>query len=181
MFATLTAAIGLVLSLAVHTPATAEHAFVALEEWQVEAGDQFVVDLSTNMGYLVHEDGMMTEFTVATGRKQTVTYIGMTYYAETPARSWEVQTRHEKGDRITFGKSGRFLRLYMNGEERTSYGIHSYIDIDEVLSWDAEDRYFSMGCVLVTEHVMDILEETYDANGGSIQVTTVESLAQFNE
>ena len=86
---------------------------------------------------------------------------------------------HTQGDRITFGPKGRFLRLYKDGEEYTSYGIHDYAYIDKILSQDTEGRYFSMGCILVNQEVLDLLEETYTLNGNRLEVYTTQGLQEL--
>ncbi len=137
--------------------------------WTPEPADVFVVDVPNNIGYLIHADGGFISFPVATGQKETVHYIGRTYKANTPIRIWTVQQKQIKGDRRTFGVSGRFLRLYRNGEE-SPYGIHSYFRVHE---WMEDDyRFRSMGCIVVTEDILDIIERTYDAAGGSLTVIT---------
>ncbi len=137
--------------------------------WQPTAGDVFVVDVPKNTGYLVHENGETLPFPVATGRKETVRYIGRSYRAETPIRTWTAEQMQIKGDRRTFGVSGRFIRLFRNGEN-SPYGIHSYYKVSE---WMQEDnRYFSMGCIVVTEDIMDIMEKTFTVNEEKMIVIT---------
>lgn len=137
--------------------------------WEPQANDILVVDVRQSMGYLVHEDRRALQFSVATGRREYVSYIGRYYKAETPIRSWTAQQKQIKGDRRTFGVSGRFLRLFRDGES-SPYGIHSYFKIAD---WMQEDeRYFSMGCIVVTEQMMDVIERTFDANGSNMKVIT---------
>lgn len=143
---------------------------IPLEQWQPRAGDRFIVDTRENVGYIVHESGEYTTMKVGSGKQQVVRYIGRVYDATTPERFWVVKSSHIQGDRITFGKTGRFLRLYADGDTYTSYGIHPTANIDEILASD--DRYRSMGCVLVSEAVMDILMETYELNGERLDVVT---------
>jgi len=146
---------------------------IPIEEWEAQAGDRFIADTKENMGYLVHEDGRYAVVTIASGRKKIVRYIGRTYDATTPIARWNVQTKHIQGDRVTFGKSGRFLRLYWN-DAYTSYGIHSHAYIKKILASD--DRFQSMGCILVDDAVMDILYETFELNGQSLDVVTTYGL-----
>ena len=137
--------------------------------WEPLAGDSLIVDVPRNIGYLVHADGTSVSFPVATGRKEYVSYIGRYYRAETPVRSWTAEQKQIKGDRRTFGVSGRFIRLFRSGES-SPYGIHSYFKVDE---WMQEnERYFSMGCIVVTEGMMDIIERTFDLSGGRMNVIT---------
>lgn len=137
--------------------------------WEPKAGDILLVDVRQNTGYLVHADGRALRFPVATGRREYVSYIGRYYKAETPIRSWTAQQKQIKGDRRTFGVNGRFLRLFRDGES-SPYGIHSYFKIAD---WMQEDeRYFSMGCIVVTEQMMDVIERTFDVNEGNMKVVT---------
>ncbi|NOS67135.1 MAG: L,D-transpeptidase [Candidatus Peribacteraceae bacterium] len=137
--------------------------------WEPQTGDVFVVDVGVNTGYLVHADGRTLSFPVATGRKEYVSYIGRYYKAETPVRTWTAEQFQIKGDRRTFGVSGRFIRLFRNGEN-SPYGIHSYYKVGE---WMEEDqRYFSMGCIVVTENIMDIMEKTFAVNDQKMIVIT---------
>lgn len=149
---------------------------IPLQEWVVQRNDRFIVDTQSNMGYLVHESGNYTSFKVGSGQRKTVRYIGKTYNAATPSKYWEVQSTAVFGDKGTFGKSGRFMRLYMDGELETSYGIHATGNIDEILASDVDGRYKSMGCVLVGDDVLDILYKTYELNGKMLQVATAEGL-----
>lgn len=156
--------------LVVSGPAPLTSQYIPLDQWQPEAGDRFIVDTEENVGYLVHESGNYTSMKVGSGKKQVVHYIGRTYNATTPEAYWVVKSSHIQGDRITFGPTGRFLRLYMNGTEHTAYGIHPTANINDILAGD--DRYKSMGCVLVSEAVMDILMTTYALNGDRLEVVT---------
>ncbi|MDD5623681.1 MAG: hypothetical protein PHI23_03155, partial [Candidatus Peribacteraceae bacterium] len=115
---------------------------ISLQEWAVEQGDHLVADTKENTGFLIHPDGRYISFPIVTGRRSHVCYIGRCYNATTPARQWVVQSRHIKGDHITFGPSGRFLRLYHQGEQ-TAYGIHEYA-YEEQMFGD-EIRFKSMG------------------------------------
>jgi hypothetical protein len=145
-----------------------------LSEWVTEAGDSFVVDTRENIGYLLHEKGGYTVFPIATGQRRVVRYIGRTYDATTPVGAWKVTSVQVKGDRITFGKTGRFLRLSSietSGTlEDTSYGIHSHAYIDKMLS--RSDRFRSMGCVLVSEDMLNVILSILEENEGSLTVVT---------
>lgn len=141
------------------------------EEWQTMRGDFLVVDTEANMGYLVHEDGGYTSFRVATGQRRVVRYIGRTYNAKTPNRRWVSLSSEVKGDRTTFGKEGTFLRLYDDGEN-SPYGIHSHKSVEKMLAGDAEERYRSMGCIIVSEAVLDNIEATFAMNGDRLDVVT---------
>lgn len=144
---------------------------IPLSDWTPEAGDHLLVDTEDNTGYLLRADNSLyTEFPVITGQKRVVTYIGRTYNAETPNWHWVVKSRHIKGDHTTFGPTGRFLRLYRDGEEYTAYGIHEHRS--EVRMFGEKDRYQSMGCVIVQRSVLDIIEATYALNGELLEVVT---------
>lgn len=151
---------------------------VAITDWVPAPHDAFVADITNNIGYLVHEDGRFLQIPIGSGKRQTVRYIGRTYNASTPIAAWQVRDRSIKGDHVTFGKTGRFLRLYKNGETRTPYGIHATSNIDTLLTW--KDRYQSMGCILVSDAVLDILEKTYELNGESLDVVTINGLDEQN-
>lgn len=140
--------------------------------WQPATGDTFVVDVASNTGYLVHANGEQLSFPVATGRKGYVSYIGRHYKAETPIRTWTAEQAEIKGDRRTFGVSGRFIRLFRNGEN-SPYGIHSYYKEKEWMN--ADGRYFSMGCIIVTEEMMDMLQKTFTTNQEKMMVITTNS------
>lgn len=152
---------------------------VSVETWQPEIGDMFVVDTQANQGYIVHRDGVFITFPVVTGKRAVVRYIGRTYKATTPEAAWVVKSRHTKGDRTTFGVTGSFLRLYRNGDESTPYGIHGHRYSERMLS--QEERFESMGCVIVSEDVLNILEATYEFNHQSLIVLTSYGLIPVHE
>ena len=163
------AVLGLLLTLSIPFPLQAEEGAA----WSPQATDTFVVDVANTIGYLVHADGELFSFPVATGQKEYVRYIGRSYNAQTPVRTWTVEEEQMKGDRRTFGVTGRFLRLFRNGES-SPYGIHSYVKVDE---WMADDyRYRSMGCIVVTEQILNIIEQTYNLAGHSLKVITTNDL-----
>lgn len=143
------------------------------ESWISMKGDRMIVDTSTNMGYLVHDNGSYLEFKVATGQKRYVRYLGMNYNAATPSRRWTVLSTHIQPDRTTFGPTGLFLRLYYK-DERTSYGIHSHKSIATML--EEEQRYESMGCVLVTDDILALITQSYYLNGNTLDVVTVNGI-----
>lgn len=148
-----------------------EQAPTRIEEWQPVAGDSFVVDTEENIGFLVHVDGGYTSFPVVTGQHRVVRYIGRVYDAATPVRTWTALTQEVKGDRITFGKRGLFLRLFSSGDDRTPYGIHSHAYAEKMLR--SVDRYRSMGCVIVSNAILDILISTFELNEKKLDVVTV--------
>lgn len=138
-------------------------------EWQPRAGDRVVIDTRENQGFLIHPDGRYLPYPVATGQRRRVCYIGRCYNATTPERSWEIQAKDIKGDHLTFGPSGRFLRLFLEGES-TPYGFHEYGHEDRM--FDDQPRFKSMGCIIVKKEIMDILDKTYALNEGKIGVIT---------
>lgn len=136
-----------------------------------------LIDTKDNVGYLVHKDGVFTSFRVATGQKRVVRYIGRTYDARTPVRSWVAQTPVEtKGDRTTFGKNGHFLRLSFK-EERTPYGIHPHRYNERMLAED--ERFESMGCIIVSDAIMETIEQTFALNGNRLEVVTSYGLEEL--
>lgn len=147
-----------------------------LSTWVPEHGDHFLVDTKENIGYLIHKDGTYTKTDVLTGQRRIVRYIGRTYDATTPTGLWNVASTHIKGDRTTFGPRGLFLRLYKKGEQ-TPYGIHSHRYFTKML--EEGDRYRSMGCILVDEDVLTLLEQTYILNGDSLAVATVHGVESY--
>lgn len=138
-------------------------------EWQAQPGDRIVVDTKANEGYLIHQDGRALSFPVATGQRRYVCYIGRCYNATTPERTWQIQKKDIKGDHITFGPSGRFLRLFYK-DESTAYGFHEYGFEDRM--FDDQPRFKSMGCIIVKKDMMDILDKTFAVNEGNVNVVT---------
>ena len=156
-----------------------ERAPIELAQWNAQLGDAFVVDSKENMGYLVHPDGGYTSFPVNTGQRRVVRYIGRVYNATTPTGHWFALSHEIKGDRITFGKSGRFVRLFKNDEDGVSYtpyGIHSHAYAEKMLLSD--DRFRSMGCIIVSESVLDTIIATFDLNEKKMNVVTVYGLGE---
>jgi len=141
--------------------------------WEPERGDTLIINTEANLGYLVHPDGTLIAFRVATGQRRTVRYIGLTYNATTPVGSWVAKSLHTKGDRITYGPRGLFLRFYKNGEEFTHYGIHAHRDSEEMLGRDTADRFASMGCIIVSERILDLLLKTHELSGKTLRVETI--------
>lgn len=167
------ALIGIVFSgVTLHVHATD---FPSAEGWVPHLNDRMLVDVQQNIGYLVHVDGRSLAFPVATGQRRTVRFIGMTYYAGTPERSWSVKSIDLKDDHTTFGPTGRFLRLYTDDGSSTNYGIHSHSSADEFL--ESGNRYRSMGCIIVSEQMLNIIEQTYMLNGGSLRLLTSHKVA----
>jgi len=137
--------------------------------WRPQQGDILHVNTEENLGYLIHPDGRRFVFRVATGQKRAVRYIGLSYFAATPEGNWVVKSHHIQGDRITYGPEGHFLRMYKNLDEYSHYGIHTHASADSMLR--EKDRYASMGCVIVSDAILDLLERTYVLNGQLLVVT----------
>jgi hypothetical protein len=163
---------GVVLSTAAPLPPAGAVPLSQLEP----AGIRFVVDTKENIGYIVNAFGDYAKVPVGSGQNKMVHYMRRTYKATTPAAKWTATSFHIQRDRITFGPDGEFLRLYRNGTEYTSYGIHATANIEEILASD--DRYRSMGCVLVGEEVLDYLIDAYRKNGNNLDVVTVYGLEE---
>ena len=150
---------------------------IDLSRWVPEVHDRFIADTKSNVGYIVHDNGSYTMFRIGSGKNSEVWYLGRRYNAHTPERVWKVESITYQTDHITFAKSGEFLRLYTDGES-TPYGIHATQNINEMLTW--EDRYKSMGCILVSNDVLQVLAHTYVMNGNKLEVATVEGLSTID-
>ncbi|TSC79625.1 MAG: hypothetical protein G01um101425_556 [Candidatus Peregrinibacteria bacterium Gr01-1014_25] len=167
-------------------PFSASAAGAERDDWIPEIGDRIVVDTNVSMVYLVHPDGSYRAVDGLTGQRRMVSYIGRYYFAGTPAQDWEMRSSEMKGPSVTFG-DGRFLRLYdgheysINGPDgRTPYGFHSHrsfarmqADKREKNAWDRTGTgHRSMGCILVSEEDLTLIEETWKLNG-MLHVQTV--------
>jgi hypothetical protein len=167
--------VGLFLTLA--SPHTSAPSIADVELWEPQIGDQVIFDTKENMGYLVHPNGTKLSFRSVSGQQRVVHYIGLTYNASTPSKDWIAKSRHIKGDRITYGPTGRFLRLYEKGDIYSHYGIHTHKYGKEFLAGD--NRYRSMGCIIVSEDIFDVIEETYYLNGEHLKVATRHGLDEW--
>ena len=123
----------------------------------------------------MHENASYTSFPVVTGQRKRVHYLGLTYDASTPETEWHADSEEIKGDHITFGSTGRFFRL-SDSDGPTSYGIHGHAYADAMLAKD--DRYRSMGCIIVSERMLDVIEKTFNQNHGSLEVLTTDGKPQ---
>lgn len=144
---------------------------VPADTWRPRAGDRLVVDTKENDGYLIHADGRYIRFDVATGQRRFVSYIGRYYNAATPNQYWVAKNKEIKGDRVTFGPTGRFIRFFEGGDNRTAYGIHEYKYEDRMFD-PSYSRHGTMGCVVVRKEMMDVIDRTYAINEGEIEVVT---------
>ncbi len=165
-FLSLTAALCLVL---VATPVQAA-SVQTQDNWVPEANDVLIVDVQSNTAYLLHQDARYLPFLVATGMKRKVHYLNHSYYAQTPTGTWVARERKIQLHKRDFGPTGRFLRLFQNGTLRTAYGIHSHKDIEQWMQ--RGDRYTSLGCIVVSEQMLDIIERTYEIGGNRLVVIT---------
>ena len=143
---------------------------ISIAEWEPQVGDQLLLDTKNNLGYLTHNNGLYIHFPIVTGQQRNVWYIGRYYNAATPTWDWEMKSTHVKGDRVTFGPTGRFLRLYKDGEDRTPYGIHGHRDAEMMLSEEGDERFRSMGCIIVSEDMLKLIERTYLLKNSSLIV-----------
>ncbi|MBT5468710.1 L,D-transpeptidase [Candidatus Peregrinibacteria bacterium] len=153
---------------------------VSSTDWEIEPGDKVLVDTDSNTGYMFHEDGRYLEFEVVTGQRRFVSYIGRYYNAATPTWNWVAKTMHIKGDRLTFGPSGRFLRLYKDGEEHTAYGFHEYGQEEEIFT-GMNTRFRSMGCIIVRTVIMDLIVSTWEQNDGYLPTKTIHGIDNLTD
>jgi hypothetical protein len=142
-------------------------------DYQASSGDYFLVDIENALGYLVNETSRFyTVFPIMTGAKRT----------PTPVKDWVVLEENIKSDRITFDESGEFFRMFLNdGATRTGYGIHGYAYFDFEIANGR--KFLSLGCVLVSDANLDLIEESFIANGNRLNVMTrsvVDIEAYFN-
>lgn len=147
---------------------------VPLEEYEPAVGTAILVDTQGAVLYLINPDGAYTTAPVLLGQNRTVRYLGRTYKATTPEAHWTMRTIHTQGDRLTFGKEGTFLRLYKEGSQYTSYGIHTHRYFERML--DEGNPYRSMGCILVAKDVLDKIQRAWELNDRSLTVVTTYGL-----
>jgi hypothetical protein len=157
------------LALGIAAPA---HAAVVetQEQWKPRVGDVVVADITSNTIYLVHPDAHYYPSLMASGLQKDINYLGEKYYAQTPVAHWTVKQRMYQIDKTDFGQTGLFLRLYRDGVTKTAYGIHSHKNIAAWLK--SPERYKSYGCIVVTESVLALIDQTYKMNGNSLEVYT---------
>lgn len=145
---------------------------VQRQEWIPQGGDRVAFDTKENRGYLIHEHGEYMTFPIVTGQHRYVHYIGRFYHAKTPTWNWIAKKIDLKKDRMTYGPSGRFLRLFRNGDIRTSYGIHEHGEEASLFDENPAQRFRSMGCIIVQEDMMDIIVDTFEKNSSELPVIT---------
>jgi hypothetical protein len=142
-----------------------EWIWLAYDEFTPSFGDYFMVDVTNGFGYLINDSKKSyTVFPVMTGAKRT----------PTPYKEWVVLQKSIQSNRVVFSKSGEFFRMYENGTKRTSYGIHGYAYFKDEIGKGR--KFLSLGCIMVADDVLDIIEESYIANGNSLKVSTRESI-----
>ncbi len=148
-----------------------EWAYTNINNFIPSNGDYFQANLEKGIGYLINNKNKnFTIFPILSGQRQYVCYIGRCYYGATPEQKWVVEEINIQYDRITFSESGRFLRLYADGETRTSYGIHGHAYFDSMIQKDT--KFQSMGCILVADEVLDVIEKSFYANENKLNVLT---------
>lgn len=153
-----------ILILNAGTPYVSNDAFVPLK------GDYMVADTENGVGYLIHSGSKRyTSFPLLSGQKRRICYAGRCYDATTPDRTWYVKEKNIQLNRVMFGKTGEFLRLYFE-DGRTLYGIHGHKYFQNML--DKGNIFRSFGCLLVADDVLDLIEGSYLANGNELKVIT---------
>lgn len=153
---------------------------VSAETWEPQAGDELFIDVDSNMGYMLRSDSdEFFSFVLATGVRKKINYLGRNYFAATPKGQWVAKARKIQTDRVMFGKTGRFLRLYWGGDTFTNYGIHGYAYFDK---WaKSDDRYKTYGCIAVSEDILDLIEQAYFLGEEQMRVTTMAGPEKFLE
>jgi hypothetical protein len=137
----------------------------SLTKFEPSVGDYFLVDINNGIGYLINDENKTyLIFPVMTGSLR----------APTPEKEWVVKEKNIQPNRIIFSESGEFLRMYMDGETRTGYGIHGYAYFEKEIKEGT--KFLSLGCVLVADDVLDVIEESYLANGESLKMSTVKEV-----
>lgn len=162
--------------MATALPASAA-SLVDAHNWTPQVGDELIVDVESNTGYMIHPDGSYLPFLVATGMQKNIRYLGRTYFAQTPMKDWVAKEKKIQTDKVMFGKTGRFFRLFDGGKTSTPYGIHSFKYVDDWMK--EQERYKSYGCIVVTEDILDIVEDTFYLNEKTLKVKTIFGLEQF--
>lgn len=166
--------IGLARSAASEIPTWKQ---VDIKEFVASKGDYMTVNLEEGIGYLVNDFSLKyARFELLSGVRKYVYYIGRHYYAATPEQTWEVKSKDIKRDRVTFAKSGEFLRLYKEGDP-TPYGIHGHKYFQNML--DKGNKFRSMGCIIVADDILDIIEKSYVANDKDLTVVTSKEESNF--
>ncbi len=139
-------------------------------DYQPSEGDYFLVDIEDAVGYLANDERRVyTSFPIMTGALRT----------PTPEKDWVVKEKNIQRNRVVFAESGEFFRMFLDGGETfTHYGIHGYGFFEEEIARGT--KYLSLGCVLVADDVLDMIEESYMENGESLRVSTREGVKDFS-
>lgn len=132
------------------------------EVFEASEGDYFLVDIDDAVGYLVNNSSnTYASFPIMTGAKRT----------PTPEKEWVVKEKNIQPNRTIFGETGEFLRMYTDeGGTRTGYGIHNYAFFEEEI--ENGTKYLSLGCILVSASVHDLIEKSYLASGENMKMIT---------
>jgi hypothetical protein len=134
-------------------------------EYTPSFGDYFMVDVANGLGYLMNDSTKFyTSFPLMTGASGT----------PTPYKEWVVLEKNIQSNRVIFAESGEFFRMFENGTRRTSYGIHGYGYFEEEIANGR--KFLSLGCILVADDVLDLIERSYIENGNMLNVSTRESI-----
>jgi hypothetical protein len=166
--------IGLARSAASEIPTWKQ---VDIKEFIPSKGDYVLVGLDDAVGYLVNDSSLTyAQFSILSGQQKYVYYIGRYYYAATPEQTWAVKSKDIKKDRVTFSKTGEFLRLYKEGDP-TPYGIHGYRYFQKEI--EKGRKYLSMGCILVADESLDVIEKSFLANDKDLTVITSKTESNF--
>lgn len=153
-----------------------EYSPYSIEDFTANSGDYMVAHLEEGIGYLVNDEKRhYASFPLLSGQKRYIRYLGRGYFAATPEQTWVVKEKNIQGDRVTFGKTGEFLRLFANGK-RTHYGIHGHRSYDVMIA--RETKFQSYGCIIVSDFVLDVIEKSFLENGGELMVITTNDLSE---
>lgn len=145
-------------------------AVVTLSTFEAGSGDYMVADIERSVGYLVStEHHEIMPFVLLSGQKRFKGRFGGVTYEGTPEIDWVVRQMDVKGDRVTFGDTGRFFRMF-DGESRTAYGIHSH-KYFQYMS-DSDNYFRSLGCLLVSDDVLDVIQKSFEANDNILNLKT---------
>ena len=151
---------------------------VDIDQYQASSGDYLTVYIPNGTAYLANDSTKIyAEFPILSGQPKNVYYIGRYYFAATPEQEWEIKSMDTKRDRVTFGKTGRFFRLYKDGEP-TPYGIHGLKNSAKLI--DSGKIYASMGCVIVPEEALNFIDSSFTANNQDMKVITTSDIEKIS-
>lgn len=152
-----------------------------LEGWEFEQGDWIEADVEKNTLQFVRENGFSRSQKIRIGsginNGKKISYLGLYYDPRTPAKTWEIRSKHQQNWWAIFGsreaKEQLFLRLYeVKGEERiyTRYGIHTTPEIDTII--EKQGGFGSYGCLITRYELLKQIEKLYELNEGVVKVVT---------